>query len=203
MQEQTEKQQEQPDKQIFDFIFISLLGSSNPSSKYLLKFIHFRLHSFQLDSIYSPFDVLNEAYLRGVQLINSGKKIIHYEGWIRGTCYNIIREMSRSQRKTRYESLDSHQAHQEIAINLLSEDELEALEDLEKYKETLSTSLSLLQPQEREILLLRLIEELSWEEIHDILMNKGNNISTTSLRQKGRRALERLRKLYISNLNNK
>ena len=195
--------QEKSHRQIFDSEFIALLDSSSSSSRALFAFIKTNLRRFRLNGIYSVYDVLNEAYLRGVLAINSGQSITKPTPWIKTTCYNIIREISRKQDKY-YPLLDADQVSEDdnqfsVIIKTLSDQtRIETPEAFDEVVlEALLPSLLRLEPKELRILQLRVMEDLSWEEVRQRLMIDGETISISSLRQQGYRALKHLRKLIV------
>jgi DNA-directed RNA polymerase specialized sigma24 family protein len=53
-----------------------------------------------------------------------------------------------------------------------------------------------LQASERELIMMRVYENMSWDEIARKFANRGEVISVTTLRQRGSRAMRSLRKIY-------
>jgi DNA-directed RNA polymerase specialized sigma24 family protein len=188
-----ENNAERINKQGFDIEFTGLMGASQQST--LMAFTRRLLIQFHLDQLYSENDVLNEVYLRGVKQIESGTEIKLPSAWIKRTAFNVIRELSRTQK--RYESAELDQLpalEQPSALTLDFPDESDVRQLLASFK-TLSKS-------DQEILQLRLINNLSWQEVSQRLEARTGTLQDIqSLRKRGERALRRLRKEYLTRLN--
>ncbi|NEQ86413.1 MAG: hypothetical protein F6K26_42020, partial [Moorea sp. SIO2I5] len=72
-----------------------------------------KIRQFNLPD-YQIYDVINETYVRGIKLLESGQEIKNPRAWIRGTSFNVIREMSRKQNKE--QSWDSNLREHQIAL---------------------------------------------------------------------------------------
>ncbi|WP_293100768.1 RNA polymerase sigma factor [Moorena sp. SIOASIH] len=140
---------------------------------------------------------MNETYLRGIKLLESGQEIKNPRAWIRKTSLNVIREMSRKQKKEQLwdSNLIEHQIAPEDSHSLCSENSED--EDLR----LLELALKKLDPKDSKLIVLREIEGLSWRQVVNHLASKGEYITEASARQRGKRALKRLRNIFFE-LNN-
>jgi DNA-directed RNA polymerase specialized sigma24 family protein len=131
--------------------------------------------------------LLNEAYLRGISLINKGEVIQKIPAWYRKTIYNIVRELKREQRKSA--PFEDYMADVEPPQMLL--------EDLEDDLQTLHLAFRSLEAEDRQLLCLKIIENLSWREIRAILRSEGaGDYPEATWRKRKERALIKLRKKY-------
>ncbi|MBD2343636.1 sigma-70 family RNA polymerase sigma factor [Anabaena subtropica] len=179
-------------REAFDREFQLLLNSESSSAHSLLAFINRSLAQFNLSNYDSLTEVINEAYIRGVRLLSAGEKIEHPLAWIRVTAYDIIRKQSREFIKfSPIEESHVMRIDQEFNNNISTNDN-------ESFKK-LHIALGELNPDEREILILRNVKNLSWKEIQLYLLSKGKEVKNEAiLRKRGNRALERLRSIYNS-----
>nr|WP_293112596.1 sigma-70 family RNA polymerase sigma factor [Moorena sp. SIO4G3] len=134
------------------------------------------------------YDVIHQTYLRGIKLLDSGQEIENPRAWIRATSLNVIREMSRKQKKE--QSWDSHLIEHQRAVKDSDNSEDENLRLLE-------LALKKLDPKDYKLIVLREIEGLSWKQVVSHLASKGEDITEASARQRGNRALKRLRKIFF------
>jgi RNA polymerase sigma factor (sigma-70 family) len=188
------------ERQKFDSAIELLLKSENlNSTEYdalsVFPFIKGKLKQFHLDN-FNVYDIINEVYIRGVKLIESGQPIRKPFAWIRGTAFNVIREISRNQTKWKlvdYSSVEYAVASEEAKNSLVSEDAIN------EYLKSLQMSVQELEPKDRQILELWKVKGLSWKEVAKNLDLNGEEVpSLPTLRKRGERALERLRQKYYS-----
>lgn len=173
----------------FDAAIKSLLHPDSPDTYSLFAYIRRTLSQFRLSQAYEVKDVIIDVYTRGVKKLKSGGEIQIPLAWIRRTAYNVIRELRREADKTGY--LDQDCEPVQAKIDLLSD--VEFATDLKAIK----IAFGKLKPQEQNILQLRVIEKLSWQEVGKCLVVVGEPIQNeVSLRQRGHRALKKLRCLY-------
>ncbi|NEO57498.1 MAG: sigma-70 family RNA polymerase sigma factor [Okeania sp. SIO3B5] len=104
----------------FDLEFRELSRRNNRESDSLFVYIWMRLKQYKLNKFYQQNDILNEVYLRGIKALEEGKTINSLSGWIRGTAYNYIRELSRKESKYVTKSLDSLQDSQQYGTLLIA-----------------------------------------------------------------------------------
>jgi RNA polymerase sigma factor (sigma-70 family) len=175
------------DQTAWDSLFKTLLEADNPESNTFFAFIKRSLRQFNLDSYYDPSDIISEAYIRGVRSISSGRVITNPLAWIRMVSHNIIRELSRNQNR---QKADIAQLQDSVIFEPSNiEDDLELVQLAFKH----------LSPEDREIITLRTIEGLSWSEISKRLTSEEKqSLQEAVLRQRGARAMKRLRQIYHS-----
>jgi RNA polymerase sigma factor (sigma-70 family) len=168
--------------------FAELSDLSYPSAVSLEYFVRRNLRQFHLTSI-SESDVLTEVFLRAYKLIVlGGGVIIRYPGaWVRRTAFNYIRELSRDHQRT--SSMEFDLPDQESSPLI---DQLILQADIAVLKRALQE----LDPDEKRLLTLKMIDELSWAEIKIVLAGEGKIHSETALRKQKERALKHLRQVY-------
>jgi RNA polymerase sigma factor (sigma-70 family) len=176
--------------QKFEHSFGDILVPESASGISLLTFIRRGLKQFHLDSFYSVRDVLGEAYIRAYRLIHDEQvDILNPPAWVKKTAFNIIREWSRRER--RFEPLETEVAdelvHPPVDPSALSTDII-----------ILNRAWQELDPDERRLLQLKIVEELPWREISNLYALEGKPISESALRKQKERALKHLRKVYHS-----
>lgn len=179
-------------REAFNEEFLVLLDSGSPSATSMLAFIKRSLAQFNLSNSYTPTWVLNEAYLRGIKLLTTGEQIEKPLPWIRATAYNIIREQSRE--FSRFSQFDENMIESHVNCSLNVSEEIE-----EELFKRVSLAFEKLEPNEKEILSLKMIKNLSWEEIKLHLILQGEEIqNVATLRKRKERALKHLRSIYHS-----
>lgn len=175
----------------FDVQVKLLLSSKNSEGCTIIPFVERSLTQFNLSGSYSSIEVINEAYLRGRKLIENGERIENPLAWIRVTSYNIIREYSRRSQRSLF--LEESWVEDEVNSNLISNEEI--LSEFERVK----LAFNRLNEQDRELLQLKVIDNLSWREIIDYFINKYDfEGSEAKLRKRKHRALQSLRRIYHS-----
>ncbi|MDY6937749.1 MAG: sigma-70 family RNA polymerase sigma factor [Cyanobacteriota bacterium] len=181
----------------FDEAFRALVTPENPDAYSIFTFVRQRLRQFNLYND-DPHLILNEVYLRGRKLIGSGTVIHNPLGWIRITSLNVIRERARDRSKIKDYARCVELIPSPDRLNLNREDV--GIDSL-NYT-ALKWALSQLDPNDLKILELRYGDcDLSWQEIgKKLAFDSMCPINTATLRQKGFRALKRLRKLFHSYL---
>jgi len=130
------------------------------------------------------------VYARAIKAISNGKVINNPEAWLRRVALYTIREFRRAADKVNYSSLDEHPylsaSREDHLGEMILKDDISII--LQAFKE--------LSSQDQEILTLRIVHGLSWQEISQELSFNGERINENSLRQRGFRALRRLRSVY-------
>jgi RNA polymerase sigma factor (sigma-70 family) len=175
-------------RQRFDMAVQALLDPDSPDTHSLYAFIQITLSQFRLSKAYEVKDIIIEVYTRGIKKLQSGDIIQIPLAWIRRTAHNVIRELRREADKTGYLDLDCVPV-QDIAP--LSKIEFNG--DLKAIK----IAFNRLTLEEQNILKLRVIDQLSWQEVGKCLVIVGEPIqSEGNLRQRGYRTLKKLRKIY-------
>ncbi|NES72285.1 MAG: sigma-70 family RNA polymerase sigma factor [Okeania sp. SIO2D1] len=181
-------------KKSFDLAIKALANSKkikdfhDPLTSIVLRqFIIRTLKQFHLEQV-DFYDVVSIVCIRGTERINSGEHIKNPGAWIRVTSYNIIREMSRQQLK---EQANSEFIERQIAPNDREDNNEVELEILEK-------SLQILTEKDRQILELKYFQDKSWKQVVADLADRGEILKESTVRQRGKRALERLKKAFWS-----
>jgi DNA-directed RNA polymerase specialized sigma24 family protein len=172
-----------------------LTSKGNDTSQKLLLFIKRTLRQFNLDHQLHESEIVIEAYVRTHKKIEAGEIIENIPSWLNGVSFNIIREHSRKAVKSKIlpsKIYTESFSYSEIDSPLVDSQEIESL--LAAWKQ--------LKPEEVELLILRHVRCLSWQEISDYLEQKEGETtkkrSVVSLRKKGERALARLKQKYFS-----
>ncbi|NEN95299.1 MAG: sigma-70 family RNA polymerase sigma factor [Moorea sp. SIO3I7] len=142
---------------------------------------------------YQIYEVINETYLRGIKLIESGQEIENPGAWIRVTSFNVIREMSREQKKEQL--WDSNLIEDQLGLE--DSHSLSSSNSEDEDLRLLELALKKLDPKDSKLIVLREIEGLSWRQVVNHLASKGEYITEASARQRGNRALKRLRNRFF------
>jgi len=177
-------------RQQIDEIFISLYEAKSPESTALFSYTQRILCQFRLKSAYEVKDIIVEVFARAIKSIANGKVIDNPQAWLRRVILNVIREFRRAADKVHYSSLDEHPylgtSDENYLSQMILKDDismiLRAFEDLSD--------------QDQTILTLRIMHGFSWQEISYQLSLTGDIMTENNLRQKGFRALRRLRSFY-------
>jgi RNA polymerase sigma factor (sigma-70 family) len=175
-----------------DEIFASLYKAKSPDSSALFSYIQRLLVQFRLKNAYEVKDIVVEIYARGIKSIEQGKVIENPQAWIKRVALNVIREFRRAADKVQYNALDDQSPLIASENNMLSD--LVYEDDLAIIRQAFNA----LSEQDKTILYLRIVEGLSWQEINLRLSYGDSSLSENYLRQKGFRALRRLRAVYDS-----
>lgn len=182
--------QSESERQRFDSEVRSILQVGSSDSYSLFSFIRRIITQFHLQGVVDVADIVNESYLRGIKLVGNGKRIHRPLAWLRSTSYNIVRELSREWDARRQVSPDFIE---EVIVQDSPMTEIECEEHLKLVWDAFEK----LSRQDQEILRLRMIENLSWQEVGDYLANKGEtNTHGNTLRSQGHRATKHLREQY-------
>jgi DNA-directed RNA polymerase specialized sigma24 family protein len=171
-----------------------LRGSSFAHS--LSTFVQARLRQFHLSGSLEVSDIVLDAYLRGKCSQAKGDKIEQPKAWLKTTCFHIIREHSRKQKRECLSPPDLMEFFHQLTDGsqvgeAILEDKLSAA----------MRALHILRsrdPEAAELLVLRIYEGLSWEAIHQRFVQEGRNYvpSIAALRQQGCRINKKLRSIY-------
>jgi DNA-directed RNA polymerase specialized sigma24 family protein len=168
----------------FDSTVHELRQPENESGRLLRSAITKNLQSFHLDRRYSADDVLNEAYLRGINKIDQGEHFRLIPAWLKKTSYNIVREWEREQKRSLPLDENLVENSPNPVLSGLLEEDLAAVRRLMRD----------LRPIERTILNLKVVANLPWKEVRLRLIEEGfGEYSEESLRQRKGRILASLR----------
>lgn len=177
------------EREKFNLYFNGLLKRGDLNSQRLWAVIQKMLYQFHLQSTYSVGAILSEVYVRGIKFIESDGIIETPGGWIRVTSYNIVRELSRKQRKeTRF--LEERFLPEQADDNNVDG-------EVDGQYRLVRQALSSLSPYDRKLLTLKVLEGLPWQLVRSELIQAGEPaISEPALRKRKERAMQRLRKEY-------
>lgn len=155
-------------------------------------FIKRTLNQYHLYGKLQESDICIDCYVRVRKKIESGEWIKNMPAYFNRVCFNIVREHSKEQKKT--EDLCNRLVHNCFGVSQTNG---------QKYSlnygdnSVLLKSLAALNDENREIIELRIVEELSWKEISDhIRKYRNKELPVDSLRKRGERTLKRLREAY-------
>ena len=169
-----------------------LLSPGSPTYKSLFISVTRWLKQYRISGLYSPPYIINEAYLRGENSIcKKGQKISNYLAWLRRTCFNIIREISRKEVKSLplliepiEESRGNYTDNHDRDFNL------------DREMMCVKLAFQILEPEDQELLNLKIVDGLSWKDIRKELSLRGMNFTESALRKRKERALKKLRDHY-------
>lgn len=152
------------------------------------------LYNHNLKDNYNEYEVFNEAYDRAINYLRKGKTITNLCSWYKSTGYNIIREYSKieNRQKSIRDKLSScceirHASHNDCRAENLSK-------IIEKIEISLKNKLDV------RIICLRVLDELSWEEVCTKLIKGGDLNCELSkqcidrIKQRFHRAIKRIPK---------
>lgn len=166
----------------------------------LVVFFRLRLAQVGLKGRYQPEEILSEAVLRLEYALKMGKNIYNQQAWLKTTGFFYILELRRHENKFATLSIDVHEtSSKSVYIQNSHTIGVEQLETEETYQ-LLGKSILELQASERELLVMRFYNNMSWHEIAQLYASRGKNISVTTLRQRGSRVLKCLRKVYLDKM---
>jgi DNA-directed RNA polymerase specialized sigma24 family protein len=175
-------------RQEFDLRIHALFDPKHPDALSLFTFILRSLRQFRLSKSYEVRDILVEVYVRGLKFVEAGGTIENPLAWIRSTAYNVIRELRREMDRIGYKNLDEEPCSRPDPLS-----EAMMANDLRAMR----IAFLRLDADDRNLLHLRVVNQLSWRDVGKCLVaTEGTNYSDSSLRQRGFRALKRLRELY-------
>lgn len=171
--------------------FRVLLDSGSHSGISILSSIKRSLKQFNLLDSYSAYEILSDAFMRGVERIRGGETIENPVAWIRVTAFNIIREYSRSSKRFSHFE-ESWFECVDIGNAAISDELLQRCEWIE-------VACTMLSSEERELLVLKICENLSWKNIVERYHEQGfTDVNEATLRKRKERIQKRLRKIYHS-----
>lgn len=195
----TESRSEHPEVELrikdLNSLMCQVLQNSKASECHnILPFIKFILSKYDLDCLCDELDIFLEAYTRAIDKLKTGYIIQDYISWLKGTAFNIIKELSKkNSSKKKLEFLLINNEKNEICNQIHKE--------AEQKVDIILQSFQKLSFKDRQILTLSIIEGLSFHEIGDRLVTGGqekqnNEALQNKLRQHKHRALKRLRQYY-------
>jgi DNA-directed RNA polymerase specialized sigma24 family protein len=173
-----------------DLIFEEVFKKDSSRSISLWVSVRRSLQQFHLTDSYSEACIFSIAYERAQILIERGEKIDKFFPWIRGTTYNIVRELSKAQCK----SVCFDESIQLEANSVLCTDEM-----LDEDVLAIRKAFKCLSIEDQELLSLSIIEGLKSKNIRQKLSQTGaEDCSEAGIRKRKERALKRLRQYFHS-----
>jgi DNA-directed RNA polymerase specialized sigma24 family protein len=178
--------------QDFWFAAQDIVDPNSPCAKALFCNIGKRLRQYNLHNQFMESDILHEALCRAHKKYLQGEEIINYYGFIRSISFNIIFEKVRAG----YANGFRIEAFEEGVTENLSQEKIDQSfdEDRQLIQEAYARALSLISPEERLILELRLQKNLPWKQVEAQLAQREIYCSEINLRRKFSRIIEKLRK---------
>lgn len=180
------------DRALFDDEFQILAAETSPEGVALQNSIARMLRQYRISEVDVSF-ILNEAYMRGCRLIDSGETIKNVAAWLKFTAFRIIQETARNQHRNR-----------NLSERLIGEGEIDVKADplnaaeIAEQSEMMRIAIQQLGSMDQTIIRLRFLEGLSWQDIAQRLGEDGTVLSQASLRKRASRALKRLRSAFVA-----
>ena len=170
-----------------------ILSSGSPTYTSLATYVIRLLRQYKISGLFSPPYIINEAYLRGESLIRKKRqKISNHSAWLRRTCFNIICELSRKEVKYLPLLTEPIEENGKDDIN----NSIDYDFDLDRQMMCVKLAFQILEPDDQELLNLKIVDGLSWKEIRKELSIRGINLTEIALRKRKERALKKLRDHY-------
>jgi RNA polymerase sigma factor (sigma-70 family) len=167
-----------------------LLLPNNPEGTAFLNFVCHYLYVWNIRDI-DPKDIISEAVFRGLRFIHLNHQPIKVpKAWLRGTCLNVMKdqvdETVHNDQRSRSLKECSYETESPLTI-------AERLEFLDKFYEALDR----LEPNDKDLVQLRLIEDKSYEQIHYWLkVRDGQAPEIPTIRKRYSRALTHLKDVF-------
>lgn len=160
----------------------------------LRAFARWRLKQFDLFGIYDSDEVINEACLRWHRSQAGSNPPDWSVSWMKGTILNIVRETKRKHQGQR-----NYQPVKKVSIDEVPSvaNKLIAISEeanCDERWQSVQVAMSQLTPDKRRILQMHYVERLSWQQITDDYVARGQSVKTATLRKRAERALEDLRR---------
>jgi RNA polymerase sigma factor (sigma-70 family) len=176
--------------EVFNREFSGLLHPHSPFGTRTFAFVRRCLFQFHMHAYFNESYVLNEVYIRAHRQIVYKAAFIHnIPMWVRTTAYNVIRELSRQQKRQTHLEVDESVPNKQDFAKV-------AHEELEEDLIRLHVALNRLDSEDRRLLELKIIQNMTWQEIHELFKHEKKEIDVASLRKRKERAIARLRRIY-------
>jgi RNA polymerase sigma factor (sigma-70 family) len=174
-----------------------LLDKRDRESARLLGLIQSRLFRSGLDW-HDAEDVLMEAGLIAWQSLQKGNVIHNLPAFIMTISTRIIIGRTRIYQRQRQGISSSEIDIDTIpSLEILPINRIEQLEERALSLKALEAALEQIDLQDRELIELRYLQDMTWPQVQEYLAEKGSHIEIPTLRKRGSRALNRLRKILI------
>lgn len=172
--------------------FCDLLDPKSSSGRLIYAFARRCIQQFHLTGHFQEAYVINEAYQRTIKAHDQGESIRNLAAWLKTLIYRICYEETRKRQRC-----VSIEQVPEVEDRTISIEQL--IEDFAAYERGLQVVMQDVEKIDRVILILKVIEDLSWKEIRTVLRQEGfGDHSEANLRKRKERLLIRLRKRYHS-----
>lgn len=185
-----------------DLAAIDILNPKNTPACSILLSIQRWLVQFNLIGQYEAYEILSEAFLRGFNYCQTKGAIERPHPWLKRTAYNIIRELSRDQR--RQVPMDPQLMSNFLTDETDESDQLAAQAESARQMQILSEVLDQVKREKSEdyqLLELLYFKGLSWAEIRQTLYgDKKDAPNEAALRQRLSRLRKQLRRLFYDAL---
>lgn len=173
----------------FNETFEEIVSRQSSSAVSLFPFIRGKLFQFGLWQQYDEVAILQEVYSRTVDKILAGRTITNPYAWIRSVAFRYIRELSRRNHR----QVNADDVLLEVLAPAEGIDEHFLSDEMLKLRKAFQQ----LSEEERLLLSLKAIQDLSWIEIQRAWNLAGyGKLSLPALRKRKERALSHLRKIY-------
>lgn len=158
-------------------------------SRSLKIYVRNRLYMMKMNNLLAEDDVISYVCMELIKAYNSGKFINSPLAWSKVVSERYIisqRKKTIRSEPTELETIEFLAKHQESQISYEEKEELNY-----KIKQLKSTT--------QKILNWRFFQNLSWEQIANLLSQlEGKQVNAATARKRGERALKELRNLYIN-----
>jgi RNA polymerase sigma-70 factor, ECF subfamily len=125
-------------------------------------------------------DILQEVFLRTYKSLHDFDTTLSFSSWIYRITHNYVRSHFRKARaRPQTVVIDT-----EIMENIAGEVDLDLSIDQDMLKQTISRALSKMDKKYKEVLVLKFLEEKSYQEMSDILQKPMGSIATLMNRAK-------------------
>jgi RNA polymerase sigma factor (sigma-70 family) len=147
----------------------------------------------------SPFDILCEVWLLGVQSVERGKPIKKIDAWVYTVALRVIagKIPKKGQKKQRFVEYDSVMDERVASVNTPEKIYGECDDASNPQYQKVRQALQQLNDQERDILEATVLDGWSYAEISARMSQDGKPVvEPTALRQQKSRAMKKLKKFY-------
>lgn len=187
--------QEQID--LLNLRFLSMLSPEDTDTMNILPYSKMMLNKFPIVRLTAE-ELCHKAYIRSYEIVKAGEKIKNHSAWVKKVIYLLILEEKRAEEKIR----DLQQRYCDLISKNTEINQTIYLNNNDKFTQ-LYESWKTLISKEKRLLKLKIVKGMSYAEIGDYLVKKGEEINNDKLlqdrlRQQVSRALIKLRKSFIN-----
>ncbi|TBR56655.1 hypothetical protein B4U84_28870 [Westiellopsis prolifica IICB1] len=195
--------------QAFTFKYMALLQRTYPELAVavnwngLYKNVQARLRQFNMTNNYSPDVIIIETISRWDRNTKKGKQVPNVEAWMKLTALNCIRELHRQDHsataswKVNLCDPSTFETNPSLLKAVIAKSESSIEDEGEDRWQQVREAMSKLPEDKRELLELRIVQELSWNEVAGYYASQGKDVKVATLRKRGERALEELREALL------